>query len=349
MNSLDAAFEVLLAAGPRGLNCRAKNHELTDLMISQDFWQTRGKTPWATVAKDIQADIRQYSEASRFRQLAPGVFAAEAGHRESLPEVPGRHAEAGRTAAATRAAGSMSFADAAEQVLRQSSSKEPMHYEDITGKAIKQELIQPEGKTPAISLNAIIGTEIRRREARGEPPRFVRHGRGLIGLAEALPPGVAAQVEMHNNEVRAALLERAIKGTSREFEKLLATLLAEMGFDDVEVTPSTRDGGFDVHGTLVVDNLARVKMAGEAKRWTTQKVSVNVVRELRGTLVKRKVGHGLIVATSDFTDSAKKEAPNETYPIELVNGEEFANLLAEYGIGVEREETTLLRLEEPIQ
>jgi hypothetical protein len=49
---------------------------------------------------------------------------------------------------------SLSFADAAEAVLREHSKGAPMHYRRITELAISHGLISPGGLTPEASLNA---------------------------------------------------------------------------------------------------------------------------------------------------------------------------------------------------
>lgn len=337
MNWLDAAYEVLGDAGEP-----LDKREIARRILERGLLTTDGKTPWETVRARIQTDIKEDGDRSRFVQVAPGAFAVRTREPTKLSQPSTRHEEAGRTAAATRAAGSMSFADAAEQVLRESGSREPLHYEEITRRAIGQELIQPEGKTPATSLNAIIGTDIRRSEARGEQPRFVRHGRGLIGLAEALPPGLAAQIAQHNHEVRAQLLQLLREGSPGAFEDLVAELLATLGFDEVQRTSLGGDGGIDVRGTLVVGNVVRIRMAVQAKRWKAN-VQSPIVQQVRGSLGAHE--QGLIITTSDFSKGAREEAERaDASPVALMNGEELANLLAEYEVGVERESHTLFRL-----
>lgn len=44
-------------------------------------------------------------------------------------------------------------------------------------------------------------------------------------------------------------------------------MLAEMGFEMVEVTKLSGDGGIDVRGTLVVGDVVRIKMAVQVKKW----------------------------------------------------------------------------------
>ncbi len=236
----------------------------------------------------------------------------------------------------------MSFADAAERILQESGSREPVHYEEITKRAIDRGLIRPEGKTPATSLNAIVGTEIRQRDARGDQQRFVRQGRGLLGLTEWLPLGLATEIADHNRTVRAKLLERAKQGSPADFEQLVRTLLLKMGFD-AEVTNLSGDGGIDVRGTLIVANVVRIRMAVQAKRWKAN-VPAPVVQQVRGSLDTHE--QGLIITTSDFSSGAKKEAERvgASHPIALMNGEQLADLLAEHEIGLERQSHTLFRL-----
>ena len=259
------------------------------------------------------------------RKLAPRKGAVTAGH----------------VAAATRAAGSMSFVDAAERVLRESGSRAPMHYQEITQLAITQGLIRPEGETPSRSLTSLVGKDIRRREARGEPPRFVRDGRGLIGLAEELPQGLAAQIEQHNDSVRGQVLSRLREGSPAEFEDLVAELLTKLGFEEVERTSLGGDGGIDVRGTLVVGSVVRLRMAVQAKRWKNN-VTAPTVQQVRGSLGAHE--QGLIITTSDFSKGARVEAARaDASPVALMGGEQLTDLLVEHEVGVEKKTYPLLQ------
>ncbi|MXX75679.1 MAG: restriction endonuclease [Holophagales bacterium] len=228
----------------------------------------------------------------------------------------------------------MSFLDAAEKILRDSGSNEAMSYVEITSRAIEAGLIRPEGQTPAASLSAQVGVDIRRREERGERPRFSRPERGKIGLAPDLPVGVADQIEEQNRHVQAQLLARARGSSPDGFEQLVAALLEAMGFEDVEVTSRSGDGGIDVRGTLVVADVVRLRMAVQAKRWK-QNVQKPVVQQVRGSLGAHE--QGLIITTSGFSKGAREEAErSDASPVALMNGEQLARLLAEKEIGAER-------------
>ena len=235
-----------------------------------------------------------------------------------------------------RTASTYSFTDCARMVLEQFGNKQPMHYRDITLKAIEMGWLLSEGKTPESTMYAQIISEIKRQQKRGDRPRFVQHGKGYVGLSQWMGRGLTFQIEQHNHQVRKALRERLLAMKPGEFEELISQLLAEMGFEMVEVTKLSGDGGIDVRGTLVVGDVVRIKMAVQAKKWKLKNnIQAPVVQQLRGSLGAHE--HGVIITTSDFSSGAKREAvdPGKT-PIALINGEQLVMLLMEHGIGVSR-------------
>ena len=238
----------------------------------------------------------------------------------------------------------ISFTDAAEHILLQSKNREPLHYKDITEHALDEGLIHSQGLTPPATMSTAIKGDIRRREERGETPRFVLHGRGLVGLVSWLPVGVAAQIEENNQQVRQALLERARSTDPTDFEILIGELLSEMGLEDIEVTRPSSDGGVDVRGTLVVDETVRIRMAVQVKRQKNN-VPAPIVQQLRGSLGTHD--QGIIITTSDFSSGAKEEAiRSDAQPIALISGEQLAALLAKYEIGARAQRYDLLTLED---
>ena len=335
MNVLDAVYRVLIEKGGP-----LHYKEITELVLDRGLWSSIGKTPWASVNSKLSVDINQYGTASRFHRTEPGVYAVT----ESKPysrTTTGLDPEATQREPATTRP--MSFLDAAEHVLREAGSTEPMHYTLITERMIASGLVQTGGKTPAHTLQAQVGTDIRRRDARGARQRFVRTGPGMIALATGLPESVAARIKDQNRNVRAARLKLAHEGSPAEFEQLVETLLIRMGFEDVNVTPQGGDGGIDVRGTLVVGGVVKVRMAVQAKRWKGN-VGAPVVREVRGSLGAHE--QGMIITTSDFSTGARKEAMrHNASPIALMNGTQLAGLLAEYEIGVQRKKYFLLTLD----
>ena len=162
---------------------------------------------------------------------------------------------------------SMSFADSAQKVLEEFGGKNPMHYRDITSKALSKGWLQTKGKTPEATMYAQVFTEIKRQQNRGESPRFVQHGRGYFGLGRWQASGLSFQIQQYNEKVRKTLRERLLEMKPKEFEELVSQLLPEMGFVEVEVTKISGDGGIDVRGILVVGDVVRMKLAVQVKRW----------------------------------------------------------------------------------
>ena len=222
--------------------------------------------------------------------------------------------------------------------------REPLHYTAITQRALDQGLICTEGRTPAATMYSMILTEIRRHEGRGDSPRFVQHGRGMVGLTAWLPVEVAGLIDEKNREVRQALLDRARSASPTGFEHLIEQLLVAMGFDNVGVTNVSGDGGIDVRGTLVVGGAVRIRMAVQAKRWKGN-VQAPVVQQVRGSLGAHE--QGLIITTSDFSRGAKKEAERpDAAPVALIGGDQLAALLAEHQIGAQVKSYKLFTLDE---
>ena len=99
----------------------------------------------------------------------------------------------------------MSFLQATEKVLDSSADRKPMHYKDITNKALEQGLMNTSGKTPEATINAQLVTELKRVKASGEPGNFVRSSPGYYGLAKWMGTGLSAQILKHNREVHKIL------------------------------------------------------------------------------------------------------------------------------------------------
>jgi restriction system protein len=167
-------------------------------------------------------------------------------------------------------------------------------------------------------------------------------GKSLIGLAKSLPVGIPSQVEQHNRKVRTQLHARLMAMKFEDFEDLVGVLLAELGFEEVAVTPRRGDKGIDVRGTLVVGDAVRIRMAVQVKRWKDN-VQAPTVQQVRGSLGTHE--QGLIITTSDFSVGARKEAIRpDAAPVGLMNGQQLINLLLEHEIGVRKSSLDLFEL-----
>ena len=327
MHVKQAAIQVLQQAGGP-LTAR----QVCERILGQGLWISRGSTPEATVAAQLYSDIKKYGEASPFVQVGPNTF----GVRDS-PSAPGPAVDgAGEPTGTPAAPGRYSFTDAAEKVLEQHGGKKPMHYRDITQQALDLGWVTTGGRTPEATMYAQVLSEIRRYQKRGEQPRFVQHGRGFVGLARWMGKGLAFEIEQHNRRVRKELHKRVLALDPTEFEELIGRLLAELGFEDIEVTRRSKDGGIDVRGTLVVGDVIRTRMAVQVKKWEPRnRVQSQTVQQVRGSLGTHE--QGLIITTSDFSAGARTEAARQNaVPVALMNGEQLVALLAANEIGVTR-------------
>ena len=237
----------------------------------------------------------------------------------------------------------MTFWESAEKVLIDNGNK-PLHYREITERAIGAGYIETRGETPQDTMTAVIGEVNRRRIARGEEPLFEVLGKGYYRLAKGKKKGFAASVEQENRAVKERLLEHLREMEPKDFEVLVGQLLTKIGFEDVEVTQFVGDHGIDVMGNLTVGGVSNVQTFIQVKRYAeSNRVGGKVVRELRGSLGVQQ--RGLIITTSDFTRDALTEAslPDRT-PVSLLNGQQLVDLLAEHEIGIRRKMVPVLEL-----
>lgn len=327
MSALSAAYQVLMEAG-EPLHYR----EITKRAFEKGLWSTKGKTPAATINAQLAVDIIKHGVSSKFARVGKGIFtlkAKQSGTRTQSTAMPPKPEK-------------MSFTDAAEKVLEDIGKKKPMHYRDITEKALELGLISTIGQTPAATMYAQILTEIARSAKAGRQGRFTKHGKGFVGLGRWLGKGLAFQIEQHNREIRKKLLASIRKMDAKQFEDLAGLLLTALGFNEVEVVGRSGDGGVDVRGTLVVGNAIRTRMAVQVKRWK-KNVQAPVVQQVRGSLGTHE--HGLIITTSDFSAGARKEAGrSDAVPVALMKGEEIVDLLMQNDIGINRSSHDIIEL-----
>ena len=129
------------------------------------------------------------------------------------------------------------------------------------------------------------------------------------------------------------LIETIKKIDPNQFERLCQRLLRELGFVNVEVTGKTNDGGIDGKGIIKIGGVLSFHVVFQAKRYKGS-VSSSVIRDFRGAMVGR-ADKGLIMTTGSFTREAKKEAQRDgATPIDLIDGNDFAERLKELNLGV---------------
>jgi len=335
MNAGEAAALVLKEPGSP-----LRIHEIPKRILARNFWKTAGKTPHQTVAGRLYMDIKQ--NGGRYPFVLSGPQTSAPRLASGIPQRQEDAKERERFVSTRVPKESYSFTDSAEKVLERFGNKHPMHYRAITAKVLEHGWLETEGRTPEASMYALILTEIRQYQKRGEQPRFVQHGKGYAGLSRWMGQGLAFEVEQHNKKARQALLKRLLEMKWEEFEELIARLLAEVGFEEIEMMGRSGDGGIDVRATLVVGEVIRTRMPVPVKKWKRNAPVVQQVRSILGTHEQ-----GLIIATSDFSSGPQTEAAwPDAVAVALLIGEQPVVLLVENGIGVMRRSHNLIELDD---
>jgi restriction system protein len=132
-------------------------------------------------------------------------------------------------------------------------------------------------------------------------------------------------------------LHHAITGVDpTAFERLIQRLLRESGFVQVEVTGRTGDGGIDGKGIARIHGFMSFHVVFQCKRYQGI-VSASQIRDFRGAMVGR-ADKGLFITTGTFSRDAIKEATRDgAPPIDLVDGDQLAEKLKEFSLGVQKQ------------
>ena len=123
--------------------------------------------------------------------------------------------------------------------------------------------------------------------------------------------------------------------TAEGFEKVCRELLRESGFENVEVTGGSADGGIDGFGTLALNPFVSFKVIFQCKRYKEgNSVSRAQVGDFRNAMIGR-AEKGIIITTSSFTNAAVREANREgAPPVELVDGAKLVEMFEKADLGV---------------
>ena len=116
----------------------------------------------------------------------------------------------------------------------------------------------------------------------------------------------------------------------------MVDLLVAMGYggsrrDAGQAVGRTGDGGID--GIIKEDRLGLDTVLLQAKRWDSV-VGRPVVQGFAGSLAGFHANKGIFITTSRFSDDARGYVQNLGMKIVLIDGEQLADLMIEYGVGV---------------
>lgn len=163
------------------------------------------------------------------------------------------------------------------------------------------------------------------------------------------PIELAERAERINRAaVSGEVLAAALKLSATGFEELVVRLLKKMGYGEMgqgHRTPQSGDGGVD--GIISQDPLGLDRIYIQAKKYTNTAVDAPEVQKFAGALMSKQGDRGVFLTTSRFTSGARDEADRINKRIELIDGQRLAELLVQWGVGVQPEQSvTLYRLDE---
>lgn len=238
----------------------------------------------------------------------------------------------------------LSYCDAAEKILR--NEGKALSHVVLASKAISKGFIQTESKTPQISMHVSLRSEMKRRERRDEPQRFVFLGNGLFTLTELITGAptkktktALEQVQESRSEACQQLYKRlTVKNHGPEFETMVADLLIALGYENVEVIGGKDDQGVDIlcekrDGI----SLSRIAIQCKCKSLSTR-IGPKDVSTLRDNLSTYQCQQGILVTTTRLNEQARTKAKEPgKEPIHFIEHTDTLDLFADNGVGLRSE------------
>lgn len=181
----------------------------------------------------------------------------------------------------------------------------------------------------AISNAPVLGkAEVKKEKVDAESKEAPEASQELeTNLVKVVPAEVLTQIRLPLSELHRVLRhpEAMRQLSARDFEKFIATLVEQLGFDNVFLTPSSGDKGRDVLATKKVSGIPII-FAFECKRYAPDHpVGPETARALLGTIMHgpTRASMGVLVTTSTFTPAAREFILTEP----VLDGKDFDGVL----------------------
>jgi restriction system protein len=151
--------------------------------------------------------------------------------------------------------------------------------------------------------------------------------------------------ELLQSNLAAQLLDRVRQATPLFFEELVVKRLVAMGYggsyaDAARIVGKAGDGGID--GIIKEDRLGLESIYVQAKRWEAT-VGRPTIQQFAGALHGNRARKGVVITTSNFSREATEYAKTSQIAIVLIDGEQLADFMIEFGVGVSDVETIKLK------
>lgn len=184
--------------------------------------------------------------------------------------------------------------------------------------------------------------DFRRAAQPGDAAGSTSNGTEAVEVTSQTPREVLeASYQLIRRELAQDLLERIKQKPPVFFERLVVELLVAMGYggslkDAGQAVGRSGDGGID--GVIKEDKLGLDFIYIQAKRWDST-VGRPVVQAFAGALDEQKARKGVIITTSNFSQEAHAYVKRIERKIVLIDGEQLAQLMIDYNVGVAEEQT----------
>jgi restriction system protein len=203
-----------------------------------------------------------------------------------------------------------------------------------------EKLLSPE------SINNFVGAEFaKKQKSKPSKPSQVVIGQESLTPQEELYASAAKIRESRYQEI----IDTVLSKTPREFEKLVVILLQKMGYGgEIKgsgvVTSYTNDGGID--GIIKEDVLGLGRIHIQAKRYAQANgIGREEIQKFVGALAVAQSNKGVFITTSTFSQGAitYAESLNGSTTLILIDGQQLAAYLYDYGVGLQVEQTIQIK------
>ncbi len=162
--------------------------------------------------------------------------------------------------------------------------------------------------------------------------------------AEGTQAEIVESTDDELGQWRVRLLNKLHTMNPYAFERLAQRLLRECGFDPVTVTKKSGDGGIDGFGRWKINGIFSFKVAFQCKRYRGMVGSAEI-RDFRGSLTT-DIEKAVLITTGSFSQAAKDEAATPgKQRIDLMDGQDLIDKMAELRLGVEEVKTYQIKEE----
>jgi restriction system protein len=164
--------------------------------------------------------------------------------------------------------------------------------------------------------------------------------------AETPQERLSDAVEEANSAVASELLRRIREEDPAFLEKLVLDLLTAMGYGgregSAEQLGQAGDEGID--GVIRQDALGLDRIYVQAKRYAADRaIGRQDIQAFVGALHGQQADRGIFITTSRFTGTAREYAERVASRLVLIDGTQLGEFMVRHGIGVQVEETFVLK------